>query len=141
MVKNMITTEYWTAPDERGLRSFHSTVKSEYIISQIKGLLTDVDAGSFGGMPCNALDLAEWISLNPAFEGKDSPEGDFFATVIRGNSEGDHVEIYARGRGSAIFFASIKYLGLRDFAWKVARALTDAFERGAYHQETPPGKP
>lgn len=141
MVKNMITTEYWTAPDERGLRSFHSTVKSEYIISQIRDVLASVEVSDFGEVPLNALQLSEWVSLNHILEGKDSPEGEYFATVNRGNSEGDLVEVYVRSKGNAIHFASIKYLGLKDLAWKVARALAEAFELGAYHQMIPPSNP
>lgn len=142
----IVVALYKPKPEQDGVFSYDRPATFSEFVDQVTACLTALEiSGSFGTM--NAYDAAESVfnyfarSMRGA-EGN-GPEyldtllkdatGRIFALAGPGNNEGDVVRlVYLKDDGNYVALMHFKYLIGPDYAWQVARHLTEALERGRY---------
>lgn len=132
-MEHCIATEIWTAPNEKGLRSFHAMLPCSRVMDQIEDVLARIKDEE----GVSAMEYAEWTRLSLALQpDAPAPRGDYLVAFSCGRSEGYLVKIFAETQEGVIPFAIIKYLSNRQFVWDIVKALTESFDEGAYYPET-----
>ncbi|MHB8408320.1 MAG: hypothetical protein ACYDHY_09580 [Acidiferrobacterales bacterium] len=119
-----------------GYSTLHSIKSIAEFIQDLKQVLSGIHSEGGG----TALELAESLFAPGQIgksKGKDVPDGEPFAAMMHGTSEGYLVLIFVKTRYglTAEHIVTVKYLSDRNFAYRVAREINEALEEGAYRPD------
>jgi hypothetical protein len=121
---------YVPHPEKKDHLAFGGVKSSNEIKSQITDALKSIQAGEY-----NALDVAEWVSMDDKYNGAlEIPvHGAPIVFWVHGGSEGEIVEIHLRDSERKLHpVCRVKFLMGGKFAQVVTGKLIDACQRGLY---------